>query len=170
MLLRIASAAVLLFCATVAAMAQTPGLPIANFQFWDVHVMNGAGGKICFVASRPTRSLPEGVNRSEILFMISNRPSANITNEAYAQMGYPLAAESQVMVTVDGTDTFTMFIEGEGAWLPSVVEDDLLTAAMRRGREMVVRGRSTRGTNTTDTYSLVGISAALDRAVAECRP
>ena len=36
------------------------------------------------------------------------------------------------------------------------------------GAEMVVQGRSTRGTLTTDKYSLAGISAALDRAQKEC--
>jgi hypothetical protein len=33
---------------------------------------------------------------------------------------------------------------------------------------MVVRGTSTRGTNTTDTYSLSGVTAAMDAIDAAC--
>ncbi|MGV8840846.1 MAG: invasion associated locus B family protein [Bauldia sp.] len=164
MLSRIALAATLLVGSVIAATAQN-GTPVANFQYWDVHAITTAQGRICFVASRPTdaRTDPPGRARSEVLFMVTIG-----TNETYAQMGYPLAPESEVLVTVDGGESFTMFVEGEGAWLPSRVEDDLLVAAMRGGTEMVVRGRSARGTNTTDTYSLRGITAALERAAREC--
>jgi len=34
---------------------------------------------------------------------------------------------------------------------------------------MVVRGKSTRGTNTKDTYSLSGITAAMGAIDKECR-
>ncbi|MCW5713411.1 MAG: hypothetical protein KIT43_02680 [Bauldia sp.] len=164
MLPRIALAAALVVGFAVGAAAQN-GVPIANYQYWDVHALTSAGGKICFVASRPTtaRIEPAGRIRSEVLFMVTTS-----TNETYAQMGYPLAPDSEVLVTVDGDEAFTMFVDGEGAWLPSRVEDDLLVAAMRRGTEMVVRGRSARGASTTDTYSLRGITAALERAAREC--
>lgn len=164
MLSRIALAAALVFGSIAGAAAQN-GVPLANFQYWDVHALTTPQGKVCFVASRPTdsRTEPAGRTRSEVLFMVTVG-----TNETYAQMGYPLAPDSEVLVTVQDGEAFTMFVDGEGAWLPSRVEDDLLVAAMRRGTEMVVRGRSARGTNTTDTYSLRGITAALERAAQEC--
>lgn len=169
MLSRLVSAAGLLAAMTVAAIAQNNGDLVATFNAWEVHVIESAQGRVCFAASRPTETnIPVGPRRSEIAFIMSNRPSANVQNEAYAQMGYPLAPDSQVMITIDGTETFTMFVEDEGAWLPSEVEDGLLATAMRGGREMVVRGRSARGNDTTDTYSLIGVSAALDRAATEC--
>ena len=37
---------------------------------------------------------------------------------------------------------------------------------MKRGRKMVVKGKSSRGTATTDTYSLTGFSAAY-KAIGE---
>ena len=169
MFIRLASAAALLLLAVFGAVAQD-GLPLARFQFWDLHVLNG--GRVCVVASRPTDAQPTNVIRGEILFMISSWPGDGIRNQPYAQMGYPLATE--VSVTIDGETTFAMTEidvaqAREGAWLQSAVEEELLLAAMRGGREMVVRARSTRGTNTVDIYSLLGISAALDRAAQECR-
>ena len=43
-----------------------------------------------------------------------------------------------------------------------------LVEAMKKGSLMTVQGRSSRGTLTTDKYSLSGISAALDRIAQEC--
>jgi hypothetical protein len=68
MFIRLASAAALLLLAVLGAMAQD-GLPLARFQFWDLHVLNG--GRVCVVASRPTDAQPTNVIRGEILFMIS---------------------------------------------------------------------------------------------------
>ena len=43
-----------------------------------------------------------------------------------------------------------------------------LVAALKRGSQLLVKGISRRGTATTDTYSLNGISAALDAAAKSC--
>jgi invasion protein IalB len=40
--------------------------------------------------------------------------------------------------------------------------------AMRKGAELVIKSVSGHGTKTTDTYSLKGISQALDRVAQEC--
>jgi hypothetical protein len=151
----------------VAPGAAQDGEPFARFQYWDLHVLNEPAGKTCIVASQPTESLPTNVLRSAILFMITDWPADGVQTEIHVEMGYPLATD--VSVTVDDEATFTMtIVDGEGAWLPTEVEDNLLAAAMMRGRTMVVRARSTRGTNTVDTYSLYGVSAALARAAQEC--
>jgi hypothetical protein len=39
---------------------------------------------------------------------------------------------------------------------------------MRKGAELVIKSVSALGTKTTDTYSLKGISQALDRVAQEC--
>ena len=41
--------------------------------------------------------------------------------------------------------------------------------AMKRGTEMVVRGISSRGTRTTDTYSLSGVTAAMNEIDKACK-
>lgn len=168
--------------ATMAAMplslaAAQEGMPVATFESWNVHVFDGADGKTCIVASQPIAMEPEvgegpgQVRRSQVLFMVTDWPADGVQHEIRAQMGYPLGAN--VTITIDGGEAFTLSPgpsneAPEDAWLPSAVEDELLTDAMKRGRTMVVRARSTRGTNTVDTYSLIGISAALARAAEEC--
>jgi hypothetical protein len=40
---------------------------------------------------------------------------------------------------------------------------------MRAGDSAVVKGMSSRGTESTDTYSLKGLTEALDRVAQECK-
>ncbi|MGB1026239.1 MAG: invasion associated locus B family protein, partial [Rhodospirillaceae bacterium] len=39
---------------------------------------------------------------------------------------------------------------------------------MKRGRDMIVKGTSSRGTVTTDTYSLSGVTAAMNAIDKAC--
>jgi hypothetical protein len=40
---------------------------------------------------------------------------------------------------------------------------------MRKGADATVKGVSTRGTETTDVFSLKGLTQALDRVAQDCR-
>jgi invasion protein IalB len=51
----------------------------------------------------------------------------------------------------------------------NAAEEPQMVAAMRKGSELVVQSMSSHGTKTTDTYSLKGISDALDKVSAECK-
>ena len=61
-----------------------------------------------------------------------------------------------------------MIPDGSGAWLASAADEPGFVAAMKAGKSLVVKGTSTRGTETTDTYSLAGATAALDAANKAC--
>ena len=47
-------------------------------------------------------------------------------------------------------------------------DEKRLIEAMRRGAEIIVTGISKRGTMTRDTYSLAGLSEALDQVHQAC--
>jgi invasion protein IalB len=68
---------------------------------------------------------------------------------------------------VDGQE-FTMVTKEDGAWVESPAEEDQLVAAMRAGRQMTVKGRSHRGTDTTYTFSLSGVTASTNRIAEAC--
>jgi hypothetical protein len=70
-----------------------------------------------------------------------------------------------------GDDRFELFTDPgnpQGAWSASPEEDARILAAMRRGANAVVSARSSRGTNTQDTFSLFGVTAATDEAQRRC--
>ena len=61
-----------------------------------------------------------------------------------------------------------LFTQGDTAWTMGEADDAALVAAMKAGVDMVVRGKSERGTDTKDTYSLLGFTAAYDAIGQAC--
>ena len=61
-----------------------------------------------------------------------------------------------------------MFTDKDSAWVETPSQEADLIAAMRKGKAMTVEGTSRRGTVSTDTYSLSGVTAALDAIAKEC--
>ncbi|MEM0907210.1 MAG: invasion associated locus B family protein [Pseudomonadota bacterium] len=71
-------------------------------------------------------------------------------------------------VDVDGK-TFNLFTKDDGAWVEAPADEQSLVAAMKAGRSMTVKGRSARGTATTYTFSLSGVTAGTNRIASECQ-
>jgi hypothetical protein len=83
-------------------------------------------------------------------------------------MGFPLKEGTDATLTI-GPANFDLYTRGTGAWVRNVAEETRLVDALRKGKDLVVKSTSLRGNVTTDSYSLSGISAAIDRAAQECR-
>jgi hypothetical protein len=161
--------------AIVTLAAMTPSLSanaadsIGSFKQWNAYASNEASGKVCFIASQPTDSkYSQPVNgRDAAFFMITTIPTKNVRNEASTIIGYAFKGGSKVTVDVDGTQ-FTMFTDKDSAWIETPPQEPALIDAMKKGRVMTVQGTSSRGTVSTDTYSLAGITAALDAIAKAC--
>lgn len=140
---------------------------------WSIFEAPQAGGKICWIVSRPTKSAAlrggkqVGVNRGDIFLMVAVRPADDVKNEVSFIAGYPFKKGSEVETQV-GSTTISLFTDGENAWAPSPADDDRLVAAFERGVDVQLRGTSARGTTTVDTFSLLGFTAALDAARERC--
>lgn len=152
-----------------AAQAQTAAQPtlLGEFNDWQAFTYQAQGSKVCFAHSQPTRTEPSGVNRDPIHIFVTHRPGEGVRNEVSVITGYPYREGSTATVTV-GTDSYSLFTKNDGAWVQDASDESSLLGSMRRGRDMIVKGTSQRGTLTTDTYSLMGVSAALDRIEQEC--
>lgn len=107
------------------------------------------------------------VNRGEILLMVFYRPSAGVSGQLNFTGGYPFASGSTVNLNIDGTE-FELFTEGEWAWAASPAEDAKIVTAMKRGSQAIATARSSRGTTTKDTFSLLGFTAAVEDADQRC--
>ena len=105
--------------------------------------------------------------RGEILLMVFYRPSAGVSGQLNFTGGYPFASGSTVNLNIDGTE-FELFTEGEWAWAASPAEDAKIVTAMKRGSQAIATGRSSRGTTTQDTFSLLGFTAAVEDAEQRC--
>lgn len=107
------------------------------------------------------------VRRGEVQFFVTFRPGS-ASGEVSMTGGYPFADGSTVTVEIDG-QSYDLFTDAEWAWSASPEADATLLAAMKKGAEASVTGRSGRGTQTKDTFSLRGFTAATDEAAKRCQ-
>lgn len=172
MLARLVTAALFAaLCLAGGARAQTP-TAVGTFSDWTAYSVSTGTGKICYALAQPKTRKPEGLNRDPAYFFVSTRPAENVKNEISVIVGFPMKAGSETSITVTGAGgnvPFNAYVKDDGAWIREAAEEQRLVEAMRKGRDIVVKGTSLRGNVTTDTYSLAGISAALEKASGECR-
>jgi hypothetical protein len=109
---------------------------------------------------------PAQVQRGKILLFVTYR--AGVSGEVSFAGGYPFAADSTVELDIGGTK-FAMGTQDETAWAGSPEDDGKIVAAMKAGASAIATGRSTRGTVTKDTFSLLGFTAAIEEAATRCK-
>jgi len=137
---------------------------LGTFKFWTAWKGSDANGvSMCYISAQPQDAKPTNVKRDPIYFLVTD----NKGNRVQTLVGYPLKTGSKVQVSVDGK-AYDMLIEGSTAFLASISDEDGFVALMRAGKQMIVKGLSQRGTNTTDTYSLSGVTAALGKINKDC--
>ena len=108
------------------------------------------------------------VKRGDILFMTFYRPGAGVKGQVTFTGGYPFAGGSTVNLNIAGKQ-FELFTEGEWAWPASTSDDAQIIAALKNGTDAVLSARSSRGTKTKDSFSLLGYTAALEEAEKRCQ-
>ncbi|PRD43432.1 hypothetical protein C5748_12150 [Phyllobacterium phragmitis] len=162
----IVAASVFMMGTASAALAQTPS-QISQFNAWGAYSYQSGNGKVCYVLSVPTKKTPANVDHGDNFFLVSQKPGQNVSFEPQFMAGYELRANSKVTVTI-GNRSFTMFTNGKSGWMENAAEEPQLVAAMRAGADMTVKAVSKRGTNTSYSYSLKGVSAAL-AAIQKCK-
>lgn len=127
----------------------------------------------CWIVSTPSETVNTrdgrvvSVRRGEILMFVSFWPGQERLGEVSFTGGYPFADGSTVTMGI-GDTSFELFTEGEMAWAASPQDDDRIITAMKRGAEATLTARSSRGTQTQDTFSLLGFTAAVEDAETRC--
>jgi len=141
---------------------------LGQYGDWGAYAASPGGKKVCFVISRPTKTLPANVRRDPSYLFISSRPAEKVTEEVSIILGYPAKSSADGAVEV-GSDSIALYAQNDSAWVKNAPDEAKLVTALRGGAEAVVKAESQRGTKTTDTYSLKGVTQALDRAAQECK-
>ena len=164
----------LLAALMVAAAAFSPTLAmgaaenLGTFRAWTAWKGADASGVICYISASPQSSQPTNVNRDPIHFLVIHRKGANVRNEVQTIIGYPFnTSNANASATIDGK-AYPMVTEGTAAWLASAGDEGGFVAALKAGTTLIVKGTSQRGTNTTDTYSLSGVTAAMAAIDTAC--
>ncbi|OIQ43884.1 MAG: hypothetical protein BM558_09985 [Roseobacter sp. MedPE-SW] len=139
----------------------------------DWSVFQGESPKECWGVSAPKESVNTrdgrvvAVRRSEIQLFVFYRPDNGGKGQVTFTGGYPFAPGSTVNMTIGDTE-FELFTEGEWAWPATAADDAKIITAMKRGAGAVLTARSARGTQTKDSFSLLGFTAAIEDAEKRC--
>ena len=143
---------------------------LAQFAAWGAYTASPGGKKVCFAIAKPATAETKPANRprNPPYMFITTRPADKVTNEVSIEIGYPFKSGSEASAQV-GTTTFALYTQGDGAWIKNKAEEAHMVDTMRQSDSAVVKGESSRGTETTDTYSLKGLAEALDRVAKECQ-
>lgn len=151
------------------ALAQTAEpQSIGTFGNWQAVTFDEGGKKGCYITSKPTKEEGNYSQRGRVYVLVTHRPVDKSYDVVSFVAGYVYGDAGDVTVTIDQTE-FDLFTHEDSAWAPDAATDQGLVNAMKKGNGMVVRGKSSRGTPTTDTYSLSGFSKAY-QAIAEACP
>ncbi|HVV41251.1 MAG TPA: invasion associated locus B family protein [Nitrobacter sp.] len=143
---------------------------IGQFGSWGAYVATPHGKKVCFALAKPSSSKTNPPNRPRdpAYAFVSTRPAEKVTNEVSVTMGYPLKPGSEATLEVGGA-SYAMYTQGDGIWIKNAAEEERLVEAMRKSADFTVKGVSGRGTQSTDVFSLKGLSQALDKVAQDCR-
>ena len=157
---------------TVAAAAAGGAEPtlIGQFGTWGAYTATPNGKRVCFALAKPTSSKTNPPNRPRdpAYAFVSTRPAEKVVNEVSVMIGYALKPGSESTLEVGGA-SYAMYTQGDGLWIKNAAEEEQMVQAMRRSPDAVIKGVSAKGTETMDTFSLKGLSQALDKIAQDCK-
>jgi len=143
---------------------------VGQYANWGAYVATPHGKKVCFALAKPASSKTNPPNRPRdpAYAFISTRPAEKVTNEVSVMIGYTIKPGDDSSLSI-GNAHYAMYAQGDGLWIKNAAEEDRLVDAMRKGADATVKATSSKGTDTTDVFSLKGLSQALDKVAQECR-
>jgi invasion protein IalB len=146
---------------------------LGQYGDWGAYTASPGGRKVCFALAKPTSSVDNPPNRrtaaNAVYMFVSTRPEEKVANEVSLLItGYAFKPNSEAAMAI-GNAPFAMYTQNDGAWVKNAADEARMVEAMRKGADVVIKATTSKGTQTTDTFSLKGISQALDRVAQECK-
>jgi len=142
-------------------------LQVGNYGDWGAYLAQTGKDKTCYALASPKDRTPGGLKRDPAYVFISNRPGENVRNEVSIIMGFALKEAGEARAEIGGSN-FDLVGKGTNAWIKNPAEESKFVEALKKGSKLVVKAPSLKGNVTTDTYSLSGISQALERVQKDC--
>ncbi len=152
-----------------AAASEQPKL-LGQYGEWGAYTASPGGKKICFALAKPgsSQTNPPNRPRDPAYLFVSTRPAEKVKDEVSVLIGYTFKPNSETTAAI-GSTTFSMYTDDDGGWVKNAPDEAKMVEAMRKGADIVIKGESNRGATTTDTFSLKGVSQALDKVAQECK-
>jgi invasion protein IalB len=139
---------------------------LSTFGDWTAFSRGSGKGKVCYLGASPDKAEGKYSKRGDVYALVTHRPGDKSLGVVSIESGYTYKKDSEVTLTIDGKER-RLYTNGGQAWAFEK-DDPLIVAAMKAGKAMIVKGMSSRGTKTTDTYRLKGFTAAFKAINKAC--
>ena len=140
---------------------------IGKFKDWETFTVTENDNKICFAQSIPILRAPKKFERNPSRLFITFRPSEDMKDEVSATSGYTFQKE-KIVKAKTGKKTYDFFSQEEFAWILDTEEEQRFIKAMKKASRVMIIGRTEKGKQTIDHYSLMGFTKAYDTAKKNC--
>ena len=140
---------------------------IGKFKDWEAFTVTENDNKICFAQSIPILRAPKKFERNPSRLFITFRPSEDMKDEVSATSGYTFQKE-KIVKAKTGKKTYDFFSQEEFAWILDTEEEQRFIKAMKKASRVMIIGRTDKGKQTIDHYSLMGFSKAYTAAKKNC--
>ena len=140
---------------------------IGKFKDWETFTVTENDNKICFAQSIPILRAPKKFERNPSRLFITFRPSEDIKDEVSATSGYTFQKE-KIVKAKTGKKTYDFFSREEFAWIIDTEEEQRFIKAMKKASRVMIIGRTEKGKQNIDHYSLMGFTKAYDTAKKNC--
>lgn len=136
---------------------------------WGAYLAQNGRDKTCYALGQPKDRQPKAKLKDTPGYVfISSRPGEGVRNEVAINLGYATKDGSAATAEIDGDD-WELITKGTNAWVKDQTREREFVGALRGGSKLIVKAASSKGTATTDTYALRGLSDALARVAQECK-
>jgi hypothetical protein len=152
----------------VASLGDGKPNPLGSFGDWNAYTAAQGKERTCYALAMPKDRAPNALKRDQAYVFIASRPGENVRNEVSIIMGFAMKETAEAKAEI-GNTSYALLAKGTNAWLKNPAEETQFIDSMKRGSKLIVKAPSTKGNVTTDSYSLAGLSQALDRVQKECQ-
>ena len=140
-----------------------------EYNNWEVYAKPEKD--ICYAIAKPKIMEGEYNFRGRVDVVVAK--NNNIKNKYYVafDFGYSFADNHKVKLTIDDGIFFELDTFAQTAWINASKNPNLnikIIEAMKKGYVLIAEGTSNKGTETKDTYSLVGFSKAFKKVKDVC--
>jgi len=153
---------------SISAFAGTDSELLGVFDAWSAFSYKDEEGQVCYMASEPTKSQGKYNRRDHVFLLVTHRPKEQAFDVVNVTAGYTYQKGSKPSITIDNNKPVNLKVFNDTAWAQDAATDAKLVAAMKKGTRAILKGKSARGTATTDTFSLKGFGKAYQAINSAC--
>ena len=145
-----------------------PPKQIGTAKQWTAYTLGDSKTGICYVVTGPDRQEPAKLKRGDAHLLVTHRPGEKATNVVSIELGYAVTKGADAAVKID-KQSFSFFTDRETAWTRDAETDKAVVTAMTKAGELVIKAKSAKGNETTDSYALAGFPEALAMIDKACK-